>query len=469
VTDVSLAKASRVDPELLRRFDRSGPRYTSYPTAVEFHEGVGDADYLKQLDATAAGATSLYVHIPFCERLCTFCACHFIATPHRHVAATYLDYLRRETELLAERLPHQRRLSRMQWGGGTPTYLSPAELERLYASIAARFEFAADAELAIEVDPRVTTRQHLATLCGLGFNRLSMGVQDFTPAVQEAIGRRQTFEETRVLVDAARDMGFAEGINFDLVYGLPLQDEASFESNLDRLLELRPDRVALYSFAYVPWVRPHQRRIDAALLPPSELKLTLYLAAFDRLLDAGYAAIGMDHFALPDDELARAARESRLERNFMGYSATPAAETIALGVSGIGEFDGAFFQNERKLSRYYAALDAGRLPIERGYLLDDDDRLRQFVIRQLMCSFAVDKDVVERRFGIDFDRYFEVPLARLSAWSEDGCGPMLIVEEGRTLRVTEPGRVFVRNVCMAFDRYLEARQATGKPAYSRTV
>ena len=473
MTGSGVAKAARVDPELLRRFDRSGPRYTSYPTAVEFHSGIGEADYarhLREADSGGSGqALSLYVHIPFCERLCSFCACHFIATPHRHVAATYLQFLAREVDLLAERLPNRRLLAQMQWGGGTPTYLSPAELERLFATIHRHFEVSAGAELAIEVDPRVTTAQHLAVLRSLGFNRLSMGVQDFTPAVQEAIGRRQTFEETRALVDAARALGFSEGINFDLIYGLPLQDETSFEVNLDRLLELRPDRVAMYSFAYVPWARPHQRRIEAATLPAGEIKLALSLSAFDRLLDAGYEPIGMDHFALPGDELARAAREARLSRNFMGYTSSPVAATVALGVSGIGEVEGAFFQNERKLSRYYAALNAGRLPIERGYLLDDDDRVRQFVIRQLMCNFAVDKDVVGRRFGIDFDRYFAAPLARLSAEVQPDGKPLLVAEEGRTLRITEGGRVFVRNVCMAFDRYLDARRTTGKPVYSRTV
>ncbi len=465
MTSSGLARASRIDPELVRRFDRSGPRYTSYPTAVEFHDGVGAADYLEHLaradERASEGGLGLYVHIPFCERLCTFCACHFIATPHREVARAYLDDLRREAELLAERLPRRRALAQMQWGGGTPTYLSPAELELLFASIAERFELEPGAELAIEVDPRVTSREQLATLSGLGFNRLSMGVQDFTPAVQEAIGRRQTFEETRALVDAARELGFVAGINFDLIYGLPLQDEASFEENLDRLLELRPDRVALYSFAYVPWARPHQRRISATTLPATEVKLALYVAARERLLGSGYESIGIDHFALPDDQLAAAARERRLDRTFMGYTATPARALVALGVSGIGEVAGAYFQNERRLSSYSTALDAGRLPIQRGVLLDDDDRLRQYVIRQLMCNFAVDKEEVRRRFAVDFDRYFELPLARLAA--------DLVADDGHTLRVTEAGRIFVRNVCMAFDRYLDARQAAGRPVYSRTI
>ncbi len=469
---VLAARGLDIDPELVRRFDRSGPRYTSYPTAIEFHEGVGEAAYRERLaraDERQPGqALSLYVHIPFCEKTCTFCACHFIATPRREVARTYLDYLRREINLLAERLPHRRTLSQMQWGGGTPTYLSPAELEELFAAVAQRFAFEPEAEIAIEVDPRFTTRAHLATLARLGFNRLSLGVQDFTPAVQEAIGRGQTFEQTRAVVEAARELGLAESINFDLVYGLPLQDESSFEANLDRVLELSPDRVAMYSFAYVPWARPHQKRLDASALPPREVKLALYLRALERLLGAGYQSIGMDHFALPGDELARAAYESRLERNFMGYTVKAASAMVALGTSGISEVKGAYFQNERKLASYYAALDAGRLPVQRGYLLDDDDRLRQHVIRQLMCHFALDKDDVERRFGVDFDRYFAGPLAELREWNA-ACGAGLIADEGRLLRVTATGRIFVRNLCMAFDRYLEAQREAGRPVYSRTV
>jgi oxygen-independent coproporphyrinogen-3 oxidase len=475
------AAAPRVDPglqaEWARRFDRAGPRYTSYPTAVEFHHGVGVADYLEHLERAdrrePGRPLSLYVHIPFCEKACTFCACHFIATPRREVASAYLEDLRREAELLAERLPHRRRLAQMQWGGGTPTYLSPAELERLHATIARSFDFEPGAELAIEVDPRVTTREQLATLARLGFNRLSMGVQDFTPGVQEAIGRGQTFEQTRALIDDARELGFGEGINLDLVYGLPRQDETSFALSLDRLLGLRPDRVAMYSFAYVPWTRRHQKRIDPTALPASAAKLALFLAARERLIGAGYEPIGIDHFALPHDELARAARARRLDRNFMGYTPTPASAMVALGVSGIGEVEGAFFQNERRLADYTATLDAGRLPIQRGHRLDDDDRLRQYVIRQLMCNFAVDKDEVRLRFGVDFDGHFEPELSRLEGLGDAGDAAAdlagLVIDRGRTLELSELGRIFARNVCAAFDRYLEARQAAGRPVYSRTI
>jgi oxygen-independent coproporphyrinogen-3 oxidase len=458
-----------VDPELVRRFDRPGPRYTSYPTAVEFHEGVGAADYVDHLRrAGARGAEaplSLYVHIPFCKKHCSYCGCHVIATPRHEVAAAYLGDVRRELDLAADPLGERRSIVQMHWGGGTPTYLEPHELERLFADVTARFRLAAGAEVAIEVDPRVTSVEQLETLARLGFNRLSMGVQDFTPEVQEAIGRGQTFEETRDLVAAARDLGFHEGINLDLVYGLPMQSEASFGANLDRLLELRPDRIALYSFAYVPWIRPNQKRIDAGALPVRDDKLALYLAALTRLVGAGYEPIGMDHFALPADELARAARESRLDRNFMGYTVKPASTMIAFGVSGIGEVEGAFFQNERKLSTYKQALDRGRLPIQRGYLLDDDDRLRQYVIRQLMCNFAVAKGEVERRFGVVFDDYFADSLGALD--EERAAG--FVDESAERLAVTPDGRMFVRNVCMAFDRYLAAKRQSERPVFSRTV
>jgi len=461
----------RVDPELVRRFDRPGPRYTSYPTAVEFHEGVGEEAYREHLRRAnqqsleqPEAPLSLYIHIPFCQRHCEYCGCHVIATPRHEVAVTYLEYVEREMALLAEQLPDRRSLVQMHWGGGTPTYLSASEIERLFAIVARQFRFAPGAEIAIEADPRVTTREQLATLARLGFNRLSMGVQDFTPEVQRAIGRDQTYEQTREIFLAARELGFREGINIDLVYGLPKQTAATFDTNLDRLLELRPDRLALYSFAYVPWIRPRQKRLDASTLPEREAKLALYQAALDRLLAAGYEPIGMDHFALPSDELARAARAGRLDRNFMGYTVKPSSVALACGVSGIGEVEGGFFQNERKLSTYYAALEAGRLPIQRGYVLDQDDRVRQYVIRQLMCNFAVDKRAVEARFGIDFDTYFEAPLGSLDEVRQAG----FVTEDAGRLAIGEAGRLFVRNVCMAFDRYLAAK-TPDRPVFSRTV
>jgi oxygen-independent coproporphyrinogen III oxidase len=461
----------RVDLETVRRFDRPGPRYTSYPTAVEFTEAVGLEAYRERLEsanADRAEPLSLYAHLPFCEHRCLFCGCHVVITPHMPVAEKYLDYLKREIELVARHLPDRRSVVQMHWGGGTPTYYSPAQLRDLFDHIRARFGFEAGAEIALEVDPRVTSAQHLETLAELGFNRLSMGVQDLTPQVQAAITRNQTYEQTETLVRQARATGFTEGINIDLIYGLPRQEPVTFGENLDQVIGLRPDRVAMYSFAYVPWIRGHQKKLDPETLPSPEVKLELYLMAMERFLAAGYQPIGMDHFALPEDELAVAARAGRLYRNFMGYTVMPASDMVGVGISGIGEVQHAFFQNEKKLSTYYEKLDAGQLPVGRGYLLDQDDRIRQYVIQQIMCNFQVRKADVEARFGVRFDQYLAVSLARLDEVREAG-----FVELDRDgLRVTPQGRVFVRNVCMAFDRYLlekEAAREAARPVFSRTV
>jgi oxygen-independent coproporphyrinogen-3 oxidase len=457
-----------VSLEMLRRFDRPGPRYTSYPTAVEFGEDVGPEAYgdrLREADRAGSGAPlSLYVHIPFCQKHCAFCACHVIATTHREVAEPYLEYLEREIDTVAGLLPHRRQLAQMHWGGGTPTYLSARQLERLFEIITRRFTLQEGAEVAIEVDPRVTTAEQLDTLSRLGFNRLSLGLQDPAEEVQEAIGRHQSREQTTALVRHAREIGFSEGINVDLIYGLPGQQKERFGASLDYVIELAPDRVAVYSFAFVPWIKHHQKRLDTESFPDPAAKLELYLTALNRFLEAGYEPIGMDHFALPDDELAVAAHEGRLERNFMGYTVKPASTMIGFGVSAIGDLEGGYFQNCKKLSTYYAALDAGRLPIERGRLLDADDRLRRQVIMRLMTSFRVDKAKVSESLDVDFDDYFRSSLERLAELEDAGfvrCTPGAV-------EVLGPGKLFVRNAAMAFDRYLETKEET-KPAFSRTV
>lgn len=352
----------------------------------------------------------------------------------------------------------------MHWGGGTPTYFSPSQIERLYRHILGHFTLQDGAEVAIEVDPRVTSREHLNILGHLGFNRLSLGVQDFAPTVQEAIGRGQTFEETEELVLYAREIGFAEGINFDLIYGLPRQTLEAFNASLDRVLELRPDRLAFYSFAFVPWIKSNQRRLRPEEFPKPALKLELYLTALDRLFEAGYEPIGMDHFSLPDDELAVAAREGRLERNFMGYTVKPVSTMIGCGVSSIGDLVGGYFQNRKKLSTYYEALDEAQLPIERGCILDDDDQVRRYVIMNLMCNFSVDKEAVSRRFAIDFDTYFRSSILRLADMEE----ARFVRNESQAVKVIGTGRLFVRNAAMAFDRYLEEKTSE-RPVFSSTV
>jgi oxygen-independent coproporphyrinogen-3 oxidase len=454
---------------LLRQYDRPGPRYTSYPTAVEFNDSFDDAAYRGRLEAASNAEgepLSLYVHLPFCEARCSYCGCMVIITQKREVAARYLDYLERELEMIATSLGDRRRLVQHHWGGGTPTYLEPGQIRRLDAAVRRQFEFDADAEKAIEIDPRVTTHEQLDLLRALGFNRLSMGVQDLTPEVQNAIGRRQTEQQTRALFTYARRAGF-DSINVDLVYGLPLQQVDTFSRTLDTVVDLQPNRIAVYSYAHVPWLRPHQKAIDASTLPNAELKFELFGAAIERFLCAGYDAIGMDHFALPDDELALASRSRRLHRNFMGYTTRPATDMVGAGVSAIGDIQGAFAQNHKKLPAYYGAIDCGEFPIERGYGLSDDDLVRRFVITELMCNFHVDAATLHARFAIDFADYFAPELAQLtSPGGPAGDGFVAVRDDG--IDVTPEGRLFVRNICMAFDTYLPAHQS-GRPVFSRTI
>jgi oxygen-independent coproporphyrinogen-3 oxidase len=452
---------------LIERYDRPGPRYTSYPTAVEFHPGFGVVEYGARLAEAARSDAplSLYLHVPFCEHRCAYCGCAVIATARRDVAAIYLEYLERELEMLAAALGPRRRVVQYHWGGGTPTYLSPEQIARLDGTVRRLFTIAPDAEQAIEIDPRVTTRRQIALLRRLGFNRLSFGVQDFDPDVQQAIDRLQSEQQTRDLYWAARDAGF-ESINFDLIYGLPRQTEASFRRTLASVVDLLPDRVAVYSYAHVPWIRPNQRTIDAAELPNAAGKRALLGAAIEAFAAAGYVSIGMDHFALPDDDLAVAARERRLHRNFMGYTVRPAPDSIAAGVSAISDVAGAFAQNYKSLARYYEAIGAGRFPVERGYALTDEDKIRRYVIAELMCNFQLDGESLRQRFGVGLGDHFGAELERLlepGGPVEDG---LVRIEHGG-LVVTPVGRLFVRNVCMVFDTYLAAH--AGRPTFSRTV
>jgi oxygen-independent coproporphyrinogen-3 oxidase len=453
---------------LIRRYDRPGPRYTSYPTAVEFHDRFGATDYEARLADAAARRDeplSLYLHIPFCEVRCAYCGCAVIATKKRDVAATYLDYLGREVEKLADALDGRRRVVQYHWGGGTPTYLDVRQIARLDALVRRRFDIAPDAEQAIEIDPRVTSREQLVLLRGLGFNRLSFGVQDFSEPVQQAIQRRQSEHETRALFHFARESGFGS-INFDLVYGLPRQTPDSFRRTLASVADMLPDRIAVYSYAHVPWLRPNQKAIDPIDLPDADTKRALLGCAIEAFTAAGYDPIGMDHFALPDDDLALAARERRLHRNFMGYTTRPASDSVAAGVSAIGDVRGAFAQNHKSLARYYQALDGGQFPIERGYALTDDDRVRRYVITELMCNFRVGFEQVAARFGVTAGDYFASELEALAAPEGPARDGLLeIGDDGLT--VTPLGRLFVRNICMAFDTYLAAHR--GRPVFSRTI
>ncbi|NKB67546.1 MAG: oxygen-independent coproporphyrinogen III oxidase [Candidatus Latescibacteria bacterium] len=455
----------QVDADLLRRYDRPGPRYTSYPTAVEFHDGFTPQAYAGRLRQIQADETiSLYIHLPFCQHRCTFCGCHVVATTKKEIADRYLDYLEEEMKLVRSQLTQRPRVVQYHWGGGTPTYFSPEQLQRLHRSVNAHFDLQAEAEQAVEVDPRVTTPEHIEVLADLGFNRLSLGVQDLSPQVQEAIGRNQDETQTRRLFELCRERDFAS-INIDLIYGLPRQTSDGFGRTLETVLDLRPDRVALYSYAHVPWVKGHQKKIDTDLLPAPQDKFALFAQGLGAFLEGGYQQIGMDHFALPQDELGRARRQRRLHRNFMGYTVQRAPHMIGLGISSIGDTGGAYVQNCKKLSTYYAALDQGELPVEKGYVLSPDDALRRWVITELMCNAHLDWKNVEDRFGVSYSDYFARELEELA--TGPAVDDFVRIDPG-TLEVTPLGQLFIRNICMIFDSYLQQKKSAA-PIFSRTV
>ncbi len=454
--------------ELLARYDRPGPRYTSYPTAVEFTDELREGLYEDKLRAANEhpdDPLSVYVHLPFCEKRCLFCGCHVIVSPDRAQARPYLELLSREIELVAERLASRRTVSQLHLGGGTPTYHAPAELDALLGRFFRHFETAPGAELAVEVDPRATTFEHLDVLAAHGFNRLSLGVQDFTADVQQAIGRVQSLERTEKLIEHARDRDF-RGINVDLIHGLPRQTLDGFERSVDEVVRLGADRAAVYSFAYVPWIRGHQRKLDEASFPDRDLKRRLFATARERFLAAGYEPIGMDHFAKPDDELAVARRERRLRRNFQGYTVIPASDVLGLGISAIGDMQGAYMQNAKKLSHYGRAIESGTLAVERGIECSADDVLRREVIHELMCNLRIDVPRIERTFGVDFADTFAVDLDELRVHEREG---MVTISDER-IEVTALGELFVRNLAMCFDRYWrEKHRGEEKPVFSRTV
>ena len=456
-----------VPAELLARYDSVGPRYTSYPTAVDFHSGYGDAEYRKSLAAAnqlGAAPLSVYTHIPFCVERCWFCGCHTFATPRHEVVGPYLAHLQIEMERVADLLPDRRKVAQYHLGGGTPTYLAPEELVHLVTAFQRHFQFLPDAERAIEVDPRVTTAAHVEALASVGFNRISMGVQDFDPDVQQAIGRVQPDAATANLVTCARGNGFA-GVNLDLIYGLPRQTKASFARTVAQAIALGPDRVAVYSFAYLPNQRGHQRQIAAPAMPGRDEKFALLAIAREGFLTAGYQAIGMDHFALPTDELAVAQRQSRLQRNFMGYTVRAGADMIGFGVSAIGDVRGALVQDEKKLVHYYRMLDQGQLPVARGYQRTPDDEIRREVIHNLMCNFIVDRKTIEAKHGIVFGEYLRDSLAKLAPFVADG---MCQIDDA-SVRAIGLGQVFVRNLAMCFDAHLATKLSAKDPVFSRTV
>jgi oxygen-independent coproporphyrinogen-3 oxidase len=457
------AGALEFDAALIRKYDGFGPRYTSYPTADRFHTGVGPAALADALATRAAAQPlSLYVHLPFCNTICYYCACNKIITRNRSRSAKYIAYVMREIAQVADLLDAGAPVNQLHWGGGTPTFLAHEEMRALMDALRGRFPFAADAEVSIEVDPRKVVPDTIAFLGQLGFNRISVGIQDFDPAVQKAVNRIQSEAETRTVINAARANGFTS-VNADLIYGLPRQTVAGFAVTLDKVIAAAPDRIALYSYAHVPHLFKTQRQIDAAELPGAEAKLEILALAIRMLAGAGYVYIGMDHFARPSDELAVAQRDGRLHRNFQGYSTRAECDLLGFGISAIGKIGSGYFQNVKTLDTYYAALDAGTLPVMRGVALTDHDVLRREVIQRLMCDFALDYAAIGRIHGVQFAQYFAQELAALAPLADDG----LVVLAPDGLVVTPRGRLLVRTVAMAFDRHL--REARERARYSRVI
>lgn len=448
---------SVVSPDLLSRFDGNGPRYTSYPTADRFVEAFAAEGYVQALKQRRTGAAamtlplSLYVHIPFCESLCYYCACNKIITKHHGKADEYLRYLAREIKLHTEHLGLGQTLTQLHLGGGTPTFMSDSQLRALMVMLRRGFSFASSGEFSVEVDPRTVDAARLAVLAELGFNRLSFGVQDFDPAVQKSVHRIQPAEQVFALVGAARSQGF-ESINVDLIYGLPRQTPESFERTLEQVTALRPDRIALYGYAHLPERFKPQRRIAAAELPPASSKVAMLSQSIAAFEAAGYVYVGMDHFALPGDPLAIAKRQGRLHRNFQGYSTQPDCDLVALGVSAIGRVGASYSQNAKTLEEYYDHLDQGRLPVVRGLALSRDDLVRRAVIMALMCQGQFQFESIELGYLIDFRHYFKAELEALSGLADDG----LVVIGNSGIQVTAEGWFFVRAVAMVFDRYLQA-------------
>jgi oxygen-independent coproporphyrinogen-3 oxidase len=448
---------SVITPELLARFDVPGPRYTSYPTADRFVEAFGEADYVQALQQRQSGTLgkqpplSLYVHIPFCESLCYYCACNKIITKHKERAAEYLRYLRKEVELHTRHLGRGQAVSQLHLGGGTPTFMSDEELRQLMDLLREHFKFVPGGEYSVEVDPRTVDEQRLAVLAELGFNRLSFGVQDFDPAVQKAVHRIQPAEQVFALVEASRRLGF-ESVNVDLIYGLPLQTPESFDRTLAQVNRLRPDRIALYAYAHLPERFKPQRRIHAEDLPAGAAKVAMLSRSLDALTEAGYVYIGMDHFALPIDALAVAKRQGRLHRNFQGYSTQADCDLIALGVSSIGRIGSTYSQNAKTMEAYVDLLDQGHFPVVRGLALTRDDLIRRSVIMAIMCQGQLQYESINLAWLIDFKTLFAHELTQLEAMKVQGL--VQLSETG--IQVTAMGWFFVRGVAMVFDRYVQA-------------
>lgn len=452
------------DPDLIRRFDVPGPRYTSYPTADRFHDQGDAADLLGRLGecAKARASLSLYFHLPFCNTVCYYCACNKLVTKDRSVVEPYLAALEQEMLLVSAHLGDAPPVSQIHWGGGTPTFLQSGEISRLMQAVRSRFRLEECGEYSIEIDPRKVSTETVAQLANEGFNRMSIGIQDFSLEVQQAVNRIQSIEETALVMDAARANGF-RSISVDLIYGLPRQNKESFEKTLEIVLSLQPDRLSLYNYAHLPTRFMPQRRIAEADLPAPEEKLEILAMAIEKLLAAGYVFIGMDHFARPDDELAIAQAHGSLQRNFQGYSTHAECDMLGFGVSSIGKIRGLFVQNQRDFDGYYRALGEGRIPVMRSWAMSEDDCLRAEIIQALMCHFKLSIPELEAKYRLVFREVFAAEIVELEGLADAG---LLEMDSGAII-VTMRGRMLVRVVAMVFDRYL--RQTREAKRYSRVI
>jgi oxygen-independent coproporphyrinogen-3 oxidase len=454
-----------VDEDFVERYNRPGPRYTSYPTAPVWTDEFGPADYQAAREAAEAkhSPVSLYMHLPFCENLCLFCACNVIIRKDKSGAPPYLATLKKEIDRISRDVSRSRQVTQFHWGGGTPTYLSPEQMEDLFSYTRERFTFAPDAEIGIEVDPRVTSPAHMDSVRRMGFNRVSMGIQDFKEEVQKAVHRVQPYEMTHELIDYARQLGF-DSINVDLIYGLPYQTGESFAHTVEQIVGLSPDRIAMFSYAHVPWLKKQQGSF-VGHLPEGMKKFDIFRNGLLKFLEAGYLYIGMDHFAKENDELAVSQRNRTLHRNFQGYTTKAGADLYGMGITAISAIQDTYAQNHRDIPNWERAVNERGIATMRGYRLSEDDVIRREVISRLLCHTVVVKDEITQRFGIHFDEYFAPELRRLKMPQEDG----LVVMNDKEIRTTWLGRIFIRNLAMVFDPYLEKQQLASRPLFSKTL
>ncbi len=456
-----------VDVEILRKYDRPGPRYTSYPTAPVFTPTFGPKEYSDEIVRTNAAEDSsdlsLYFHFPFCDTLCYFCGCTMLVTHSRDRIREYNSYLKKEIDLIAPLISKKRKAIQLHWGGGTPSYLDPDEIREMGNYIRERFNYADDIEAGVEIDPRGLTFEHMQALRESGFNRISMGVQDFEQKVQEAVNRVQPEEITRDAVTWSRQLGF-KSINLDLIYGLPFQTFESFEKTVNTIINISPDRIAVFNYAHVPWLKPHQKLIHQENLPTPEIKLEIFKMTIEKLLDAGYWNIGMDHFAKHSDELAVAQRNKTLYRNFQGYSTKAGCDLYGFGMSAIGHFKNTYQQNKKTLPDFYKTIGNNALATSVGYRMTDDDQIRKAVIIKIMCDMELEKSAIEKQFNIHFDEYFSDALPKLQPFIDE----RLVTHSSDKIIVNGVGRLIIRNIAMCFDAYLE-KMMKEKPIFSRTV